>query len=153
MKGTVYSGVIYMPQHPTADMAGLLRATVRTSGRVQVETALAHYGVAIPPTYWRYGLWRESQSASELHATETHYGEVLVCPLTLAFLKPDNYQPLGKEYLVRKSQESIATPPQTHSPGPGSSGRAGEVPTGGQPPANDSTGCSGPWRTDRLKID
>ena len=30
MKGTVYTGIIYLPKHPQADMHGLLRCAVRT---------------------------------------------------------------------------------------------------------------------------
>ena len=97
-----------MPQHPFADMAGLLRVALRTSSRTAIESILARYALAVPQQYWTYGIWRESQSASELHATETHYGEVLVCPLALAFLRPENYQPLAKEYLIRKPKPSAA---------------------------------------------
>ncbi len=30
MKGTVYTGIVYLPKHPDADMHGLLRCAVRT---------------------------------------------------------------------------------------------------------------------------
>jgi hypothetical protein len=99
MKGTCYSGIVFLPSHPLADMHGLLRACVRTRGRLQVGTLLDRAGIMNHPSFWLTGMWCESKSAVEQHVTEKHYGEILVCSLVQAYLKPEVYEVVRESHV------------------------------------------------------
>ena len=96
-KGTVYTGIVYLPKHPQADMHGLLRCVVRTSGVQNLALALRVYDIPFHPMMISQGLWAESKSVMEQQASEKHYGEVLVCELWQQYLKAENYQSVPKE--------------------------------------------------------
>lgn len=100
MKGSVYGGVLYLPQHPYADIHGLVRAVMRTKSWAYVSLALEQLNVVNPSLMLRNGIWGQSGSAVEKMVTETHYGEMLVCPLVEAYLKPEHYQRLLPESLL-----------------------------------------------------
>ena len=91
-RGTVYGGVLYWPQHPAADMHGLVRACVRTQSRLQILRLIHSYGLQLPASAWLTNIWGESRSVVEGFVTEQHYGALLVCPLSMAYLSAENYQ-------------------------------------------------------------
>jgi hypothetical protein len=96
VKGTVYTGIVYLPKHPQADMHGLLRCVVRTSGVQNLASALRVYDIPFHPMMFSQGIWAESVSITEQYASSNHYGEVLVCELWQQYLKAENYQPVPK---------------------------------------------------------
>jgi hypothetical protein len=99
MKGSVYGGVLYLPQHPYADIHGLVRAVMRTKSPTFVSLALEQLNVVNPSLMFRNGIWGESGSAVEKLVTEGHYGEMLVCPLVSAYLDAAKYERLLPESL------------------------------------------------------
>ncbi len=99
-KGTVYSGIVYMPEHPFADLHGLIRLVIRTQSWMLVQDAMTEWGIPLIGLRWK--IWQESKSHAEHQATERHYGELLACPLALQYLKPENYKPIPKTLLRRK---------------------------------------------------
>lgn len=105
MKGIVYSGIVYCAAHPLADMHGLLRVCVRTRNRLQVGTLLARHEIALHPSMWLTGIWCESQSIAEQHATERHYSELLACSLPQQYLSPEVYQPFSP--IHQKAKEAV----------------------------------------------
>jgi hypothetical protein len=98
MKGTLYGGIICKPDHPEADMHGLLRCIIRARSKQHVADALHCFGVTFD---WfadfNSGVWSESKSAAEVQAAEGRYGIVLVCPLVQAYLRAENYKPLKEK--------------------------------------------------------
>ena len=97
LKGTVYTGIVYLPKHPEADMHGLLRCVVRTQGLTELTSILRIYDIPFSPALFNWGLWCESKSIVEQHATGPHYGRVMVCSLErleLQFLSPEGYREL-----------------------------------------------------------
>ena len=96
MKGTVYTGPAFFPKHPLADMHGLVRCVVRTSGVLNLHRALQVYDIPFHVMMLSLGLWCESKSVIEQGVTAEHYGEVMVCELWKQYLKPENYQPVPK---------------------------------------------------------
>ena len=105
-KGTVYGGVLYLPQHPYADIHGLLRAVMRTKGWRYVIMELERF-MLNPSVLIRNHIWAESGSAVEKIVTETHYGEMLVCPLVEAYLKPERYTRLLPESLKQETAREV----------------------------------------------
>ena len=97
-----------MPQHPAADIHGLVRGAIRTKSWLWAEETLGKAGVERTHALWSLGLWSESKSAIEILVTLQHYGELLICPLVEAYLHPEHYQPLPKT-----PNQSISTPSQT----------------------------------------
>jgi hypothetical protein len=109
-KGSVYGGVLYLPSHPYADIHGLLRAVMRTKSWAFVNMALEQLGVVNPSLMARNGIWAVSGSVVERLATETHYGELMVCPLVESYLNAAKYQRLSRESLVeRKPVAAVQT--------------------------------------------
>jgi hypothetical protein len=103
VKGTTYSGIIYFPEHPDADMHGLLRIAVQCKAWIEIPAKLERYGHDMPILVLRnLGIWQESKSVAEQQATATRYGELLACPLVLQYLKAENYKPIPKSLLRRK---------------------------------------------------
>lgn len=98
MKGSVYGGVLYLPRHPFADIHGLVRAVMRTRSALYVTNAMEALGVHSPMGLWNNHMWAESGSAVEKLVTESHYGEMMVCPLVAAYLHAEKYHILPKEY-------------------------------------------------------
>ena len=45
MKGTVYTGIVYLPKHANADIHGLLRCIVRTKGMSELASILRVYDI------------------------------------------------------------------------------------------------------------
>lgn len=97
-KGSVYGGILYLPRHPFADIHGYVRAVMRTKSAAYVNNALEALGVENCRAMWFEHVWCESGSAIEKLITETHYGEMMVCPLVEAYLKAERYVSLAKEY-------------------------------------------------------
>ena len=97
-KGTVYGGVISLPQHPDSDIHGLLRCVIRTTSRLRASEALEMIGVKRPFALFLEGIWSESKSAVELLVTEQHYAEIMVCPLAAAYVSPEKYRRLPPAY-------------------------------------------------------
>ena len=104
MKGSVYGGVLYLPQHPYADIHGLVRAVMRTKSWTYVSMALEELNVLNPSLMLRNGMWGQSGSAVEKIVTETHYGQMLVCPLVEAYLNAGKYERLLPESLRPRSE-------------------------------------------------
>ena len=101
MKGIVYSGIVYMPEHPDSDLHGLIRIAVRTRGGwIEVRKKLTIVGLnsSLPPM-----IWQISKSHAEEQATDRNYGILLACPLALQYLKAENYKPIPKSLLRRKA--------------------------------------------------
>ena len=99
-KGTVYSGIVCMPDHPDADLHGLIRVVIRAISKLDVREKLDEFDIWMAP--WHSKIWQESKSHAEHQATERHYGELLACPLALQYLRPENYKPISKSLLRRK---------------------------------------------------
>lgn len=93
MKGSVYGGVLHLPNHPAADIHGLVRGAVRTHSWLWAEEILQKAGIARTHALWSLGLWSESQSAVEILITAQHYGELLICPLVESYLAAEHYRP------------------------------------------------------------
>jgi hypothetical protein len=110
VKGTVFGGILHFPEHPDADMHGLVRCCIRTANKFQIAHHWKAYGKKFYPTREFMsalddgGTWQESQSHAEHVATETHYGELLVCPIVKAYLRPEEYRPVPKHLLVGKTE-------------------------------------------------
>jgi hypothetical protein len=100
-KGSVYGGVLYLPQHPDADIHGLVRGVMRTSKVHFVAQALDALGVLVPMKLFQWHLWGESASAVERMVTEPHYGAMMVSPLVSAYITAERYKVLPKEYFQR----------------------------------------------------
>jgi len=98
MKGTVFGGVVYWPQHPDADMHGQLRCVIRCATRLHVRVALERHSIPYDDRVWILGIWRESQSAAEKLAIEHDFGVLFTCPLRTAYLSSDNYQAVGRNF-------------------------------------------------------
>jgi len=101
MKGTVYSGLIYLPSHPQADVHGQIRCVVRTQGITNLTTALRRFDIPFSPVLFNYSLWSESKSAIEQQATERHYGVPMVCPTWCQYLKVENYSVIPSSFMKR----------------------------------------------------
>lgn len=103
MKGSVYGGILYLPQHPYADIHGLVRAVMRTKSWAFVSLALEQLNVVNPSLLARNGIWGQSGSAVEKLVTEGHYGELMVCPLVSAYLDASKYERLSPDSLKPKA--------------------------------------------------
>jgi hypothetical protein len=108
MKGFVFGGVLYMPDHPAADIHGLVRGCIRTRTWLQAEELLTARGIQRTHALWSLGFWRQSQSAVEILISQQHYGELLVCPLVEAYLNAAHYKP------YKPSQENRSVPTGFH---------------------------------------
>lgn len=100
-KGTVYSGIVWLPDHPDADLHGLIRVVIREASMLRVAAKLEGIAVYNGGLY-NANIWQESKSHAEHQATERHYGELLACPLVMQYLRPENYKPIPKSLLRRK---------------------------------------------------
>ena len=110
-KGTVFAGITFFPEHPDADMHGLVRACIRTQNRFQIFRAWQAYGIDFNLyAMFPYGIWSESKSHAEILATENHYGELMICPLVKAYLRPEEYKPIPKHLLASDSPGSSKRP-------------------------------------------
>jgi hypothetical protein len=94
MKGSVFGGILYLPQHPAADIHGLVRGAIRTKSWLWAEEILSKAGIERTHALWSLGMWSESKSAVEILITQQHYGELLICPLVEAYLNSEHYVPL-----------------------------------------------------------
>ena len=109
MKGSVYGGVLYLPQHPFADIHGLVRAVMRTKSWGYVSLTLEQLNVVNPSLMLRNGIWGQSGSAVEKLVTEGHYGEMLVCPLVEAYINAAKYERLVPESLRQTAKGEVHT--------------------------------------------
>jgi len=132
VKGTVYTGIIYFPQHPQADMHGQLRCVVRTSGITNLTSILRVYDIPFSPTLFNWSIWTESKSLAEQLATQQNYGVALVCATWRQYLAPEHYQPIPDKF------KAGALPPQAD--------RQKEVPTIGPHLFQAWDGENGPRR-------
>lgn len=123
-KGTVYTGIIYLPGHPKADLHGLLRCVVRTDrGMSHLTSILRTYDIPFSPVLFNWGVWCESKSFAELNATENQYGRALVCPTWCQYLGPEHYLPIpetlkaGAPKVAKKDEPLPAIGRHLFSPG------------------------------------
>lgn len=110
MKGKVYSGIIYLPNHPHADMHGQLRCIVRTEGgMMHLASILRAYDIPFSPMLFNLGTWCESKSTIEQSVSEKFYGVAIVCPTWCQYLRPDNYRAIPESLKVGKRDNQEAT--------------------------------------------
>ncbi len=102
MKGTTYSGIVHFPEHPDADMHGLVRIVCRVKARYEFIFKLDRLGVTSIGLFGA-SILQESKSHAEQLATERRYGELLACPLVMQYLGPEKYKPIPKSLLRRKT--------------------------------------------------
>lgn len=107
MKGTVYSGIVYMPHHPEADLHGQLRCVVRAQGITNLTSILRAWDIPFSPVLFNYSLWTESKSAIEREVSEGHFGEALVCPTWAQYLRHERYQPIPLELKMRPAKSRM----------------------------------------------
>ncbi len=106
MKGTVYSGIVFMPDHPSADLHGLVRVVLREINRMRVVEHLEAAGIRTVGI-WTTELWRVSNSHAEQQAAEAlPMGVLAACPLAKQYLSPEFYQAIPKSVLKKNRQES-----------------------------------------------
>lgn len=110
-KGTVFGGVICLPQHPASDIHGLVRCVIRTKSWLHAERNLESIGVRNAFALWREGIWSISYSSIEQLVTEAQYGRLLVCPLAAAYVTASTYQPLEKQYFHPEFSSGIRKSP------------------------------------------
>jgi hypothetical protein len=96
MKGKVFGGFAYFPNHPKADMHGHVRLVIRTKGYLYAATALRFYGINFPVQLWNEHIWQESKSVAEITATSTHYGQVMACSVVESYLSAERYAVIPK---------------------------------------------------------
>lgn len=92
MKGTVYGGIVYFPEHPRADLHGHLRGIVRTDGITNLTSILRTYDIPFSPVLFNWSIWQESKSIVESQATEKEYGRLLVCAIVQQYVNPAAYE-------------------------------------------------------------
>lgn len=112
MKGEAIGGVAYLPEHPDADLNGLIRVCLREASEHQARLKLEEcQALHITPAMWNTKIWKRTNSQAELLATSRNYGIVLACSLTLQYLSPENYRAVPREMLkIRKKAESARKP-------------------------------------------
>jgi len=94
MKGIVYSGIVYAPDHPDADLHGLIRACIRErSWNIARQKLTLTFG-ATASSLFNSKIWQVSKSHVESLATEKYYGEILACAIVRQYLDPKYYKPL-----------------------------------------------------------
>jgi hypothetical protein len=99
MKGTVYTGIIFLPKHPNADMHGLLRCAIRTNGGMSELTRILRiYDIPFSPVLFNWGIWCESKSMAEAAATERNYGRAMVCPTWCQYLESSRYELIPEKF-------------------------------------------------------
>lgn len=113
MKGTTYSGIVYFPEHPDADMHGLVRIVCRERSAIEVLRRLASAGFCCAGLM-HSKLLQESKSHVEQQAAERCYGELLVCSLVSQYLDPELYRPVTSE-LLRRRTKTCNTDPKVRS--------------------------------------
>lgn len=98
MNGTVYSGIVHIPQHPDADMHGLLRLTVRCRSRLHLSQIIRNQGIVhFPNSAWQSGIWQDSKSAVEQAVTSDQFGVLFTCRLIDQYVRVDVYHPMQRE--------------------------------------------------------
>lgn len=112
MKGTCYSGIAYLPEHPDADMHGLVRVAIRDRSFMIVCEKLESAGIPSRGLL-NIRVWQESKSHAEMVATEWHPGELLACPIVLQYMSPENYRPIPKSLLRRNRRETPEPKPRS----------------------------------------
>ncbi len=109
MKGTTYGGIVHLPEHPDADLHGLVRVAIRAGSFLAAKDLLAEkYGVVLGGG-WNTRIWQTSSSHAEILATERQYGVLLACPLAKQYLRPEDYQPVK----VQRKAPAAASRPRT----------------------------------------
>jgi hypothetical protein len=94
MKGIVYSGIVYAPDHPDADLHGLIRACIRERSWIIARQKLVGAFGGTASSLFNSKIWQVSKSHVESLATEKHYGEILACAIVRQYLDPKYYKPL-----------------------------------------------------------
>ena len=98
MKGIPYGGVLYLPEHPSADIHGLVRAVIRTKSWLWAEEHLTKQTNVLRTHHlWTSGFWSESKSAVEILVSQQHYGELLICPMVESYINAEAYKPYRKQ--------------------------------------------------------
>jgi len=84
-KRRVYSGIVYWPNHPDADMHGRVHFCIRAKDTSQVIYRLGLFGVGISArNYGTY--WSESLSSIEDGVTKSDFGILFTCSMATAYL-------------------------------------------------------------------
>lgn len=87
---SVYGGYCHFPEHPQADMHGIVRFCVRASSPSDVIWQLGRYDVMIGHSTLNR-TWGVSKSAIEREVCETKHACVFFCSPALAYLYADKY--------------------------------------------------------------
>ena len=55
---------------------------------------------------WLQGIWSESKSAAEIQATESRFGQLLVCPVSVQYLHAESYRAPDRKPATTKREDS-----------------------------------------------
>ncbi len=106
-KGQVYGATVRFPNHPDANMHGEVRCIIRTRFFYEVITAMGMYGIEVfPRDLGRH--WLVSESIIEHRVTTPNYGEIMVCPVSQAYITTDNYHLVSPDLIIpefRRTQQ------------------------------------------------
>lgn len=97
MKGTVYSGIVFAPEHPFADLHGLIRVCIRERSWGPVTLKLQEAFGTRQSWGWNCRIWNVSKSNAECLVTEGRYGELFACRIMLQYLDPMHYKPVKQK--------------------------------------------------------
>jgi len=86
----VVGGFCYFPEHPLADLHGIVRFAVKTRSAITAQGHLSRYGVALNPRELNR-TWSESKSHVEIEVTGPCYGDVFFCPPGQAYIHSKYY--------------------------------------------------------------
>ena len=123
----VYGGYCYFPEHPLADMHGIVRFCVRTPGPLHARDQLTKYGVNLFSVHSHF--WGESKSHVEQEVTARDFAEVYWCRPALAYTQPPCYSKDRSLLLsVRQETSRLAHAEGSKVRASGRSGRKVEFP-------------------------
>lgn len=88
---TVYGGYCYFPEHPNADMHGIVRFSVRASSPTDAIWQLGRYGILIGHTTLNK-FWGPTKSTVEQEVCAGHHASVFFCSPTFAYTQTDFYR-------------------------------------------------------------
>lgn len=88
---SVWGGFCHFPDHPLADLHGVVRFCIRTTSPYRVRDALAKYGVDLNPREI-HKTWGASKSHTEAAVTRLNFGEVYFCSVVHSYLDISVYR-------------------------------------------------------------
>jgi hypothetical protein len=86
----VYGGYAKFPEHPSADLSGVVRFCVLAVSPSDAIMLLQRYGVRLRQSEYGH-TWEESNSLAEAEATANRYGDVFFAATSQAYLKSSVY--------------------------------------------------------------